>query len=73
MDDGATAPPSPATKARWWRFVDAAGARMMVAGAVARCHGAARFQSQCCSDGDARNNLRGGVVVCVTGSRRCRC
>jgi len=27
VDDGAAAPPSPATKAWWWRFVDAAGAR----------------------------------------------
>ena len=27
VDDGAAAPPSPATKALWWRFVDAAGAR----------------------------------------------
>jgi len=37
VDDDAAAPPSPAMKARGWRFVDAAGARMMVAGAVARC------------------------------------
>ena len=26
VDDGAAAPPSPAMKARWWRFVDAVGA-----------------------------------------------
>ena len=27
VDDGAAAPPSPAMKAWWWRFVDAASAR----------------------------------------------
>ena len=41
VDDGATAAPSPAIKARWWRFVDAAIQVLLLAAAASMDDGRA--------------------------------
>jgi len=69
VDDGAAAPPSPATKAWWWRFVDAAGAVVTeLRREAARC---SRWRMRCGEGdgGDARVKWRGGEkMVCAAES-----